>query len=121
MAVIPLRVSNRMGFGMLEVQSIEQAPTPGTVTTFNFNDHPQRRMANFFGGFWVKVPQNTTALTATNTIEFATIGDSSSRVPLYKFDGSPATMADFVTTGGGVRLCFYDKVSNRVMIVGYVP
>lgn len=118
MAFVPLRVSNRQGFGMLEVQSIT---TSGTVTTFNFNDHPQRRMANFFGGFWVKVPQNTTAITATNTVEFNTLGELGSNIPLYKFDGSQATMADFSTTGGGVRLCFYDKVANRVMIVGYVP
>lgn len=118
MAIVPLRVSNRQGFGMLEVQSIT---TSGTTTTFNFNEHPQRNWPNFFGGFWVKVPQDTTGITATNVVEFNTLGIVGSNYPLYKFDGSQATMADFQTSGGGVRLCFYDKVSNRVMIIGYVP
>lgn len=116
MATVPLRVSNRLGFPMLEVQSITEATLPSTVTTFNFNDHPQRN-SNFYGGFFVKVPQNTTALTATNTIEFATLGINGSNLPLYKFDGAIVQASELSTTGGGILLCFYDKTSNRLQLV----
>lgn len=114
MAVVPLRVSNRLGFGMLEVQSIAEGT--GT-TTFKFNDHPQRRI-NFFGGFWVKIPQDTsTGYTADNVIEFATIDTLGSNIPLKNFDGSAVTMGDLSTSGGGIILCFYDRTTNRLQLV----
>lgn len=115
MPVVPLRVSNRLGFGKLEVQSVT---TSGTVTTFNFNDHPQRRIA-FDGGFWVKLPA-TNALTQTNTIEFATLGLVGSNIPVYVFGGRQATVADINTTSGGVVECYYDASNNRLQLIGLI-
>ena len=98
---------------MLEVQSIT---TNGTVTTFNFNDHPQRG-AYFFGAFWVKV--NTPIVsTDTNTVEFATLGASGSNIPLHLYSGPQAKMSDLVTTGPGIFLCFYDRTTNRLQTIG---
>ncbi len=100
---------------MLEVQSVT---TNGTVTTFSFNDHPQRG-AFFYGGFWVKVPAiATTTATATNTVEFATLGVSGSSLPLYLYNGTQATLGDLVTTGPGIILCFYDRTTNRLQAMG---
>ena len=116
MATVPLRVSNRLGFPMLEVQRVEPPATGSTVTKFVFNNHPQRGY-NFFGGFFVKVPQNLTTLTDTNTVAFATDGVSDAPVPLVLYDGSTATVADIVTSGGGIMLCFYDRASNSLRLV----
>lgn len=103
MATVPLRFSNRLGFPMLEVQSVT---TNGTVTTLNFNDHPQRK-AFFYGGFWVKVPAITsTSAISAYTIEFAKLGVSGSNLPLYLYNGSSATVGDMATTGPGILLCF---------------
>lgn len=114
MAIVPLRVSNRLGFGMLEVQSITES---GTTTTFKFNNHPQRGI-NFFGGFWVKIPQNlTTGYTTTNTINFGTVDVDGDTVPLLMFDGTAVTVGDLPTPGNGIILCFYDKASNRLQLV----
>lgn len=116
MAFVPLRVSNRQGIPMLEVQSITAAVAPATVTTFNFNDHPQRR-TQFFGEFSVKVPQNTTTLTQSDTVEFATMGNPGSNIPVVTFAGTPATVADFATQGGGIRKCWYDITNNRLQLM----
>ena len=115
MAMVPLIVSNRGGFGKLEVKSIT---TSGTTTTFNFNDHPQRRIA-FDGGFWVKLPA-TDALTQTNTVEFATLGILGSIIPVYVFGGRQATVADIKTTTGGVVECYYDASNNRLQLIGLI-
>ena len=117
MAVVPLRYANRFGFGMIEAQSVSEA---GTVTTFQFNDHPQRR-GNFFGGFWVKLPIVDATTGGTNTVEFATTGTFGSNVPLYLYSGVQATKADLATTSGGILLCFYDRVSNRLQAIGLSP
>lgn len=117
MATVPLRVSNRLGFPMLEVQSITEATLPATITSFNFNNHPQRNI-NFFGGFFVKIPQNTTTLTKTNTVEFATLGINGSNLPLLKLDGTNVLVSDLSTNGGGIILCFYDKASNKLQVIG---
>lgn len=114
MATVPLRYSNRLGFGMLEVQRIENRTTPADATVFIFNEHPQRNIS-FFGGFFVKVP-NTTTATADNPVQFETDGDSSSNLPLYNYNGDPATTTDLQTTGG-VLLCFYDRVSNKLQLI----
>lgn len=112
----PLRVSNRQGIPMLEVQSITEGTAPSTVTTFNFNDHAQRRI-NFFGEFSVKIPQNTSTLTQTNTVEFATLGLVGSNIPVVTFEGTPATVEDFSTLGGGIRKCWYDRTNNRLQLM----
>ena len=115
MAVTPLRFANTRGFPMIEVQSVT---TSGTIATFNFNDHPQRR-GNFFGGFWVKVPAiTTTTTTAAYTIEFATLGVTGSNVKLYFYGGTQATLGDLETDTGGVMLCFYDAVNGRLQVIG---
>lgn len=99
---------------MIEVQSTS---TSGTVTTFLFNDHPQRRI-NFFGEFDVKLPIITTS---TNTVEFGTIGVLGSSIPLYLYNGAQATVADLVTTTGGIIKCFYDRTNNRLQALGVAP
>lgn len=115
MATVPLRRSNPNGIPMLEVQSVT---TSGTITTFNFNDHPQRRNF-FFGGFWVKVPAiATTSTTSSNTVEFATLGILGSNLPLYLYNGDQATLGDLETTGPGIILCFYDRTTNRLQAMG---
>ena len=113
MATVPLRFSNRLGFPMLEVQSVTEA---GTVTTLNFNDHPQRT-AYFYGGFWVKIPVLSAGTTGTNTVEFATLGQSGSNIPLYYYGGDKVPKSGLITTTGGVILCFYDRTSNRLQII----
>lgn len=115
MATVPLRFANRFGIPMLEVQSVT---TSGTVTTLNFNDHPQRG-AFFYGGFWVKVPAiASTSSTSGYTIEFATLGVSGSNLPLYLYNGDQATVGDMETDGPGILLCFYDRTTNRLQTVG---
>lgn len=116
MATVPLRVSNRLGFGMLEVQSVTDATLPANTSLFNFNNHPQRNIS-FFGGFFVKVPQNLNNETQDNLVEFATLDVPNSNIPLYLYDGTQAKISDINTTGGGIMLCFYDKVSNRLQLV----
>lgn len=117
MAIVPLRFSNRFGFPMIEAISVNQSTTPA-VTTFYFNDHPQRR-GNFFGGFWVKLP-TTAGQTETNTVEFATEGTLGSNLPLYLYNGDIATVAD-IETSGGILLCFYDRTTNRLQAIGIGP
>lgn len=112
MATVPLRFSNRGTFPMIEVQSVTSSTT---LVTFNFNDHPQRR-ANFFGGFWVKMP-STAGLTGTAKVEFATLDSLGSNVPVYLYNGNQATALDLSTTGG-VLLCFYDRTTNRLQVIG---
>ena len=104
-----LTYANRT-FPTIEVQSVSSA---GTVTTFGFNAHANR--GNFFGGFYVKVPQNVA--TSTNTVEFSTIGVAGSNIPLYLYNGTQATVAQLVTSGGGILLCFYDRSANRLQLL----
>lgn len=116
MALVPLKRCNQFGFGMLESIGVT---TNGTVTTIKFNDHPQRRI-NFFGGFFVKITQDTSAIASTNTVVFQTGDDTSTAIPVKLFDGDDATMAYFSTIGGGVALMFYDVVNNRLQLISYV-
>lgn len=112
MATVPLRYSNRGTIPMIEVQSIINTPE---LATFNFNDHPQRR-GNFFGGFWVKMP-STAGLTGTAKVEFATLGAFGSNIPVYLYNGNQATALD-LSTLGGILLCFYDRTTNRLQVIG---
>lgn len=116
MALLPLKRCNQFGFGMLESIGIS---TTGTVTTIKFNDHPQRRI-NFFGGFYVNIAQDTTGVTATNTVVFQTGDDTSTAMPVKLFSGADATMAYFSTTGNGVAHMFYDIAHNRLQLISYV-
>lgn len=110
MAVVPLRFANTRGIPMIEVQSVV---SDTSTYTLMFNDHPQRR-GNFFGGFFVKLP---TIATGTKTVSFGTLGLLGSEIPLYMFDGKRAIMSD-IAGSGGVALCFYDKTTNRLQILG---
>lgn len=104
-----LTYANRT-FPAIEVQSVSSV---GTVTIFSFNAHANR--GNFFGGFFIKVPQNIA--TSTNTVEFATIGVNGSNLPLKFYNGTAVTVADLVTTGGGILLCFYDRSANSIQLL----
>lgn len=115
MATVPLRYANRGGIPMIETIGVSESAAPATVTTFLFNDHPQRR-APFFGGFWVKINVNTATLAQDNNVEFGTQGVTGSGIPLYLYNGTLATVADIATTGG-VLLCFYDRVNNRLQLI----
>lgn len=112
MAFVPLRVSNRQGIPMMEAQTIIKSDG---VVTFNFNDHPQRRI-NFFGGFWAKIP-TTAGLDGNAKVEFATLGLLGSNLPLYLYNGNQATALDLSTTGG-ILLCFYDVTTNKLQAIG---
>lgn len=105
-----LRFSNRNGFPNIEATSVT---SDGTNTTVSFNPHNGSR--NFFGGFWVKIPQTVT--TSTEPLYFTTTGVSGSTVPVYLSSGAQATAANIVTTGGSVFLCFYDLDNNRVTLI----
>lgn len=115
MATVPLRFANTRGIPMLEVQSVTNTTT---LATFNFNDHPQRG-SNFFGGFWVKMP-STAGLTGTAKVEFATLGVLGSNLPVYLYNGNQATALD-LSTLGGILLCFYDRTTNRLQVIGLPP
>lgn len=104
-----LRFSNRMGFPNLEATSVT---SDGTTTTVSFNAHPFMLRNNFFGGFWVKIPQAVT--TSTQPLQFTTTGVPNSTVPVYMPDGTQATVASIASTGPAVYLFFYDRDTNRV-------
>lgn len=116
MATVPLRVSNRLGFGMLQVQAIDETSTTGT-TLFKFNNHPQRNIY-FFGGFFVKIPQDLTTLTSqSNEVTFSTIDSNEVPTKLYLYDGTVAKISDISTSGGGIMLCFYDRADGKLQLV----
>lgn len=106
-----LRFSNQRGFPCIEATSVT---SDGTNTTVSFNPH--QGSSNFFGGFWVKIPQNVA--TSTEPLQFTTTGVANSTVPVYLASGTQATVANIVTTGGGVFLLFYDRDNNRVTLIG---
>ena len=108
-----LKFVNQGGFPT--IQSVSTT-TSGTVTTFSFNEHPYRQTRSFSGGFWVKIP-TAVAETDTNTVEFDTLGINGSSVPVYLPSGAQATVANFTSTFQQIRLCFYDRDSNRVQLI----
>lgn len=114
MATLPLTYCNRLGFPMIEVQTITDATLPAGTTFFNFNDHPQRR-SKFFGAFFVKVPDLSNA-TQENLVQFATLDVEGSNKPLYLYEGTQAKVSDLITTGG-IMLCFYDRVNDKLQLV----
>ena len=108
-----LKFVNQGGFPT--IQSVSTT-TSGTVTTFSFNEYPYRQTHRFSGGFWVKIP-TAVAETDTNTVQFDTLGISGSAVPVYLPNGAQATVANFTSTSQQIRLCFYDRDSNRVQLI----
>lgn len=105
-----LKFANRNGFPCIEATSVT---SDGTNTTVAFNPHFGSN--NFFGGFWVKIPQ--TVATSTQPLQFTTVGVSGSTVPVYLSTGAQATVANIETTGGGIFLLFYDRDSNKVFLI----
>lgn len=108
-----LKFVNQGGFPAI---SVVNTSTTGTVTTFSFNDHPYRQTNRFYGGFWAKFPNPVTE-TATNTVQFDTIGVGGSTVDVYSTNGAPITVADLTSTAQAVHLFFYDRDSNRVQLI----
>lgn len=105
-----LKFSNRIGIPNIEATGVT---SDGTNTTVSFNARTGSQ--NFFGGFWVKIPQ--TVATSTQPLFFTTTGVANSTVPVYLQTGAQATAASIVTSGGSVFLCFYDKDNNRVTLI----
>lgn len=106
-----MKFSNRTGFPNIEAVSVV---SDGTTTTISFN--PCSYLGNdFYGGFWVKIPQAVT--TSTEPVQFTTVGVSNSTVPVYLSSGTQATVADFVSTGPAIYLAFHDKDNNRVQLI----
>lgn len=110
-----LKFVNQGGFPSIQSTAVT---TNGTVTTFSFNDHPYRQTNRFYGGFFVKIAQDTTAVTATNTVKFDTVGIGGSAVDVYQPNGNLATANELTSKGQSVYLCFYDRDANRVQILG---
>lgn len=110
-----LKFSNQGGFPLIEAVSIAES---GTTTTINFNNHPYRQSNRFYGGFFVKIPQNTvTGLTQTNNVEFATIGVGGSNIPLYSVTGTQVQVSELASSGPAIFLVFYDRDSNRIQLI----
>ena len=105
-----LKYANRIGFPCIESTAVT---SDGTNTTVSFNPH--QGSVNFFGGFWVKISQ--TVVTGTEPLQFTTTGVSGSTIPVYLQSGTQATVANIVTFGGSVFLCFYDRDNNRVTLI----
>lgn len=107
-----LKFSNQGGMPNLEAVSVT---SDGTNTTVSFNSHPFRFTNRFFGGFWVKIPQ--TVADGTEPLQFATVGEAGSTVPVYLPNGTQATVGDIESTGPAVYMFFYDRDNNRVQII----
>lgn len=107
-----LKFSNTRGIPNIEAVSVT---SDGTNTTVAFNPHPYRLSNQFFGGFWVKIPQAVT--TSTEPLQFSTVGVSGSTVPVYLKDDTQATVASITSTGPAVYLFFYDRDNNRVQLI----
>lgn len=103
--------------GIPAIQSIS-VNTNGTVTTFSFNNHPYRQTNRFYGFFAVKIAQDTSEITGTNTVQFDTQGVGGSTVDVYQPNGQIATVSELTSLGQSVYLCFYDRDNNRVQIIG---
>ena len=102
--------------GIPAIQSVA-VNTNGTVTTFSFNNHPYRQTNRFYGFFVIKIDQDTSAITGTNTVQFDTQGVGGSTVDVYQPNGQISTVNKLTSLGQSVYLCFYDKDNNRVQII----
>lgn len=109
-----LKFSNQGGFPLIEAVSVVEN---GTTTTINFNNHPYRQSNRFYGGFFIKIAQDTTTLTQTNNVEFATVGIGGSNLPLYSVTGTQVQISELASTGPAIFLIFYDKDSNRIQLI----
>lgn len=109
----PNRV-NTQGFpALLGTPTIE---TIGTVATLVINFEPHRELnADWSGAFFVSL--NQPIATGAQPVVFRTRGVTGD-VPLITFGGAQATAAELVTTTGGVVMCFYNRDTNKLQLIG---
>lgn len=109
--MVQLKFSNRLGIPNLEAGSVT---SDGTNTTVNF---PAYSIINgsFYGGFWVKIPQEVT--TSTEPLQFSTLGITNSTIPVYLANSAQATVANIASSGPAIYLVFYDRDNKRVQFI----
>ena len=109
-----LKFVNQGGIPAIQTVAIN---TVGTVTTLSFNSHPYRQTNRFYGFFVIRIDQDTSGITSTNTVQFDTQGVDGSTVDVYQSNGQIATINELTSLGQSVYLCFYDRDNNRVQII----
>ena len=110
-----LKFVNQGGIPAIQTVAVN---TVGTVTTLSFNSHPYRQTNRFYGFFVIRIDQDTSGITSTNTVQFDTQGVGGSAIDVYQANGQIATINELTSLGQSVYLCFYDKDNNRVQIIG---
>ena len=106
-----LKFSNQGGFPLLESTGVTNNGTTSTTISFN----PHRFISNrFYGGFWVKVAQE---VTGSNPIFFNIVGVPNSNIAVYNNNGTQLTATDLAGTGGQIYLFFYDRDSNKTILI----
>ena len=109
-----LKFVNQGGIPAIQTVAVN---TVGTVTTLSFNSHPYRQTNRFYGFFVIRIDQDTSGITSTNTVQFDTQGVSGSAIDVYQANGQIATINELTSLGQSVYLCFYDRDNNRVQII----
>ena len=109
-----LKFVNQGGIPAVQTVAVN---TVGTVTTLSFNSHPYRQTNRFYGFFVIRIDQDTSGITSTNTVQFDTQGVGGSAIDVYQANGKIATINELTSLGQSVYLCFYDRDNNRVQII----
>ena len=109
-----LKFVNQGGIPAIQTVAVN---TVGTVTTLSFNSHPYRQTNRFYGFFVIRIDQDTSGITSTNTVQFDTQGVGGSAIDVYQANGQIATINELTSLGQSVYLCFYDRHNNRVQII----
>ena len=109
-----LKFVNQGGIPAIQTVAVN---TVGTVTTLSFNSHPYRQTNRFYGFFVIRIDQDTSGITSTNTVQFDTQGVGGSAIDVYQANGQIATINELTSLGQSVYLCFYDSDNNRVQII----
>ena len=109
-----LKFVNQGGIPAIQTVAVN---TVGTVTTLSFNSHPYRQTNRFYGFFVIRIDQDTSGITSTNTVQFDTQGVGGSAIDVYQANGQIATINELTSLGQSVYLCFYDRDNNKVQII----
>ena len=109
-----LKFVNQGGIPAIQTVAVN---TVGTVTTFRFNSHRYRQTNSFYVLFVIRIDQDTSGITSTNTVQFDTQGVGGSAIDVYQANGQIATINELTSLGQSVYLCFYDRDNNRVQII----
>lgn len=109
-----LKFVNQGGIPAIQTVAVN---TVGTVTTLSFNSHPYRQTNRFYGFFVIRIDQDTSGITSTNTVQFDIQGVGGSAIDVYQANGQIATINELTSLGQSVYLCFYDRDNNRVQII----